>query len=91
VFPVVEYTQVGGHCAVTGGVVYRGSSVFFAGLYLFADYCSDRVWAIVNGEMVDYTNRLGGPAFEGIVAISEDGFGEAYITELNAGRVRRIR
>jgi hypothetical protein len=88
---VHEYTQVGGHCAVTGGVVYRGSSVFFAGQYLFADYCSGRVWSFDGDVATDVTSRFGGAAFEGIVAISEDGFGEVYLTELNAGRVRRIR
>ncbi|MBW3583678.1 MAG: PQQ-dependent sugar dehydrogenase [Euryarchaeota archaeon] len=44
-FPVVTYDRVDGNCAVTGGYVYRGSDVpALEGAYVFADYCSGRVW-----------------------------------------------
>ena len=44
VFPVTEYSHSFG-CAVIGGYVYRGSAITsLRGYYLFADYCSGRVW-----------------------------------------------
>ena len=34
-------------CSVTGGVVYRGSQLpWLDGAYLFADFCSGRLWAL---------------------------------------------
>ena len=47
--PVAEYGR-GLGCSVTGGVVYRGAAIpALAGRYLFADYCSGRVWALPPG------------------------------------------
>ena len=44
--PVAEYGRSLG-CSVTGGVVYEGlDAPSLAGSYLFADYCSGRVWAL---------------------------------------------
>ena len=38
-------------CSVTGGVVYRGSELpWLTGAYLFADFCTGRVWALQRGE-----------------------------------------
>jgi glucose/arabinose dehydrogenase len=88
-FPVTQYTHADG-CSVTGGVRFRGTSVIHTGKYFFADFCSGKVWTYVDGQTLEQTNALGGP-FPGLVAISEDGFGEVYLTELNAGRVRRLK
>ena len=49
--PLAEYGHDLG-CSVTGGVVYRGAELpWLQGAYLFADYCSGRVWALeqING------------------------------------------
>ena len=44
--PVLEYVHSSGNCSVTGGYVYRGSNVpDLVGRYLYADYCSGRIWA----------------------------------------------
>ena len=44
--PAAEYGR-GLGCSVTGGVVYRGEAIpALAGRYLFADFCSGRVWAM---------------------------------------------
>ena len=46
--PVDQYTHAGGNCAVTGGFVYRGTRIpCLAGYYLYADFCSRRVWAFI--------------------------------------------
>lgn len=45
--PVYEYAHDTGGCAVTGGVVYRGSAIpSLSGWYLFSDFCSGKVWAL---------------------------------------------
>ena len=47
VAPVAEYARSSGHCAVTGGYVYRGSDVpALRGFYLLGDYCSGRLWTL---------------------------------------------
>ena len=86
---MTQYTHSLG-CSITGGVVYRGSARILAGAYLFGDFCSGRVWALVDGMRVEMTEALGGP-FPGLVAISPDAFGEVYLTQLGMGRVLRIR
>ena len=46
VAPVASYGHDQG-CSVTGGAVYRGDAVpAIAGWYLYADFCSGRVWAL---------------------------------------------
>jgi glucose/arabinose dehydrogenase len=90
VFPIHDYAHSDVNCSsITGGVVFRGNSMFHHGKYFFGDYCTGQLWTYSNGEVRDRTLHFGGP-FAGIVAISEDGFGEVYITELDAGRIRRI-
>ena len=49
VLPVAEYdTHAGGSCPVTGGYVYRGAQFpWIQGLYFYGDYCSGRLWALM--------------------------------------------
>jgi glucose/arabinose dehydrogenase len=95
-FPFYEYaTHVDGTCAITGGVVYRGSVPFLRGAYLFADYCSNKIWSLggqaVSLQDLTYTLRpTNGGTTSGIVAFGEDGFGEVYHVSINNGRVYRI-
>ncbi len=44
--PILEYSHDNGNCSVTGGYVYRGRAIpDLAGLYLYGDFCSGRIWA----------------------------------------------
>src|SRR3954453_12185376 len=53
--PNAEYSHDGGNCSVTGGYVYRGpTQTQLTGLYVFADWCSGRIWTIPHdGRAVD--------------------------------------
>jgi glucose/arabinose dehydrogenase len=95
-FPFYEYpTHADGNCAITGGVVYRGSAHFPKGAYLFGDSCSNRIWAL-GGTFVglrDVTAMLAPTvgSISTLVAFGEDGFGEVYLVSLGSGLVFRIQ
>ena len=84
--PVAEYGHDLG-CSVTGGVVYRGGEVpSLAGSYLFADFCSARVWAlpVAGGEAVEVARSP-----RGVVSFGVDLRGEVYLLTF-AGPILRI-
>ncbi|MBX7043617.1 MAG: PQQ-dependent sugar dehydrogenase [Ignavibacteria bacterium] len=46
-FPVKVYQNIGSECSVTGGYVYRGQRrPELTGQYIYADYCSRKVWRL---------------------------------------------
>ena len=46
VFPAAQYTHDDG-CSITGGVVYRGTSVpELAGRYVYGDFCTGVLWSL---------------------------------------------
>jgi len=46
-FPVKEYVNGGSECSVTGGFVYRGiRRPELTGRYIYADYCSAKIWKL---------------------------------------------
>lgn len=76
--PIAEYDHSDG-CSVTGGYVYRGTAVpSLYGAYIFADFCSGRMWALRydgQGE-AGQTQISGFPTF--ITSFAEDLSGELY-------------
>ena len=44
--PILEFSSASGsgNCSVTGGYVYRGPISNLGGYYVYADYCSARIW-----------------------------------------------
>ncbi|BAS26741.1 hypothetical protein LIP_0884 [Limnochorda pilosa] len=58
--PVAEYpnrSEVG--CSITGGYVYRGEAIpELYGSYLFADYCTGRIWAMPAGPAGTYSEQM---------------------------------
>jgi glucose/arabinose dehydrogenase len=77
--PVTEYAHDLG-CSVTGGVVYRGERLpELQGIYLFGDYCSQRVWGLTRNAQGNWISSV---LFEGIGTITsfgEDEAGEVYL------------
>jgi hypothetical protein len=77
-------------CVVTGGYVYRGSAMLnLEGVYLFADYCSGRVWGLLR-DASDAWVRLD-PVETGlrISSFGEDAAGELYAVDIE-GAVYRL-
>jgi glucose/arabinose dehydrogenase len=86
--PVAFYTHNEG-CSVSGGVVYRGRALpALVGWYLYADFCSGRVWALSvdGGEPVQL---LGSDSGRSIASFGTDADGEVYLL-IHGGAVQKI-
>jgi len=87
--PVTEYGHDLG-CTVVGGYVYRGVKYpALAGAYLFADYCTGRIFAIDPTTDAFREPVEVGSTGNGISSFGEDASGELYVTQLN-GEVSRV-
>ncbi len=89
VLPVASYQHGADGCSITGGFVYRGKEFpGLAGVYLYGDYCSGRIWGL------DAANpgqpKLLAEAGAGLSSFGEDQAGELYVTDLSRGTVRRV-
>ncbi len=89
--PVAEYTHEEGGCSVTGGYVYRGEAApELQGVYLFADYCSGKLWGLgrdATGAWVMSKPMETGAA---VSSFGQGELGELYLTDLNSGTVYQI-
>jgi glucose/arabinose dehydrogenase len=88
--PIAEYARARPHCAVTGGYVYRGSRLpELNGVYLYGDYCSGQMWALMpeDGDWVSVQFMETG---RGISSFGEDAEGELYVVDHNGGSVYRL-
>jgi glucose/arabinose dehydrogenase len=88
--PVAEYDHRQG-CSVTGGYVYRGGEFpLLAGVYLFGDYCSGRIWGLAPG--VDGNWQVAQLAQAGLQLSSfgEDEAGELYLVDMGRGELFKL-
>jgi len=83
--PNAEYAHVDGNCSITGGYVYRGpTQTALVGLYVFADYCSGRIWTIPNnGLAVNTPETLRADTDLNITSFGESENGELYGVTIN--------
>jgi glucose/arabinose dehydrogenase len=93
VMPVHEYVHADGACSITGGFVYRGSSVpRLRGRYFFGDYCTGRVSSFVlrRGRAADLRphRRLTVPG--NLSSFGEGPRGELLLVSHNGGRIYRL-
>jgi glucose/arabinose dehydrogenase len=83
--PIFEYDHSGGRCSISGGVRARGAGAGpLAGSYVYGDYCTGQVWALlvdgegasitVNPEPVELTS-FG----ESVSAVTSDPDGAVYV------------
>ena len=80
--PVSEYSHADG-CSITGGYVYRGTKVpALVGRYVYADFCSGRVWSMRAGphpgDVREETSRLGTKLFN-VTSFGQGLGGELYV------------
>jgi len=83
-FPVFTYSHTGGNCSVSGGFVYRGGTYGnLYGKYIFADYCSGKIWATeqttpgtFNTVVLTQTTPV---LANSIVSFAQDNNGEMYV------------
>lgn len=80
--PVAQYTHSAG-CSVTGGYVYRGKRARgLIGRYVYADFCSGRVWSMRAGPrpggVREETGRLG-VRLSNVTSFGEGLAGDVYV------------
>ncbi|MBL8174988.1 MAG: PQQ-dependent sugar dehydrogenase [Bryobacterales bacterium] len=87
--PVAEYGR-GDGCSVTGGFVYRGRNApGLRGSYVYADYCSGKVWGLERSG-TQWVNRLLMTADAGITTFGEDEAGELFVGNAGTDTIYRI-
>lgn len=85
--PVAEYSHDDG-CSITGGYVYRGSRITdLFGLYLYADYCSGKLWAMTTQGGV-HQSRLLLDSDLNVSSFGEGNDGEVYVIDHQGGIYR---
>ena len=89
VMPVAEYSHSQG-CSVSGGYVYRGSMPEWQGIYLYGDYCSGLIWALMSSNNTWQSQVLFETDFR-ISSFGENAAGEIYLTDLQGGVYRLDR
>jgi uncharacterized repeat protein (TIGR03806 family) len=88
--PVVDYDHSVGN-SITGGYVYRGSALpALAGVYLFADYGSGRIWRLVDNGSGGYSSQELLDTSLGIASFGQGNDGELYVVDLNGGGLYKI-
>lgn len=90
--PLFAYRHEQGRCSITGGYVYRGTSIpALAGAYLYGDYCSGEVFAIrteKGGQVAGDPWRILKTEAR-ISSFGEDEQGEVYLVD-HRGAVYRL-
>ncbi|MGQ9765994.1 MAG: PQQ-dependent sugar dehydrogenase [Anaerolineae bacterium] len=88
--PVVDYAHAGNGCSITGGYVYRGAaSPALAGIYLYGDYCSGKIWGLAR-EGDGWRSALLLESGLNISSFGEDEAGELYVVDLRGGVYRVV-
>ncbi len=93
--PVYEYKHPIGF-SVTGGYVYHGPASGLEGAYIFGDYVTSKIFALLPGsshaEAVDITDRIVNSAglIENISSFGLDAQGRLYVVDLVTGSIDRL-
>ncbi len=88
--PVLTYSHSFG-CSITGGFVYRGTAVpALVGQYLYADFCSGRIWAAQRAGAGPWVPAELGATGYAITTFGEDEAGELYFANYATGDIYRF-
>ena len=86
--PVAEYSHAEGS-AITGGYVYRGSSIpALNGRYVFGDSGSQRIWHIASDTPPTLPVTTGFASGQPMSSFAQDHQGEIYVVSLSSGLYR---
>lgn len=86
VAPTAQYDHSNGRCSITGGYVYRGSSIpALQGRYIYADFCTGEIFSLQGT-----TQTVLLDAGFNILSFGEDVNGELLVTGAN-GNVYRVQ
>jgi len=80
--PVLDYDHSNGACSVTGGYVYRGTSIQgLTGTYFYADFCARwiRSFRVSNGQATELTEWTTLMPSSTVASFGQDANGELYI------------
>jgi glucose/arabinose dehydrogenase len=89
-WPIVEYPHSEG-CAVTGGFVYRGSTMpEWQGVYFYGDYCSGTVWGLIPTGQGQWQSKSLFPTGARITTFGVDESGEIYLSDYQSGTILRL-
>ncbi len=88
--PIIEYDHTVG-CSITGGYRYRGTRIQdLFGVYLYADYCTGRIWGATGDGNEDWmVTELLDADFR-IPTFGEDETGEIYVADYRSGTIYQI-
>ncbi|MDO8549843.1 MAG: PQQ-dependent sugar dehydrogenase [Ignavibacteria bacterium] len=90
IYPVWEYPH-SPECSVSGGFVYRGpNQPGLIGKYIYADYCSDKIWALTYDGVNPPTNQLLVTATGSPTSFGVDQVNELYICTFGGGRIYKF-
>jgi glucose/arabinose dehydrogenase len=83
--PVAEYDYDDGDCAIIGGEVYRGTAYpNLVGMYLYADWCTGRIWGLTRiGEV--WTSTLLADTSYAITTFGQGEDGNIYLASTSDG------
>ncbi|MEO8393201.1 MAG: PQQ-dependent sugar dehydrogenase [Chloroflexota bacterium] len=89
--PVAEYPHMVG-CAVSGGYVYRGTSLpELQGIYIFGDYCTGHTWSLFRSASGTWTVTPFIDTGRTISSFGEDEQGELYLVDFKGTILRLAR
>lgn len=90
--PIAEYSHSQGGCSVTGGHIYRGTSLpELQGVYFFGDYCSGIIWSLIRNDSGAWEQSEFMNTDFSISSFGEDVAGELYMVDHGGGVYRLTR
>jgi glucose/arabinose dehydrogenase len=80
--PIFDYVHKDGNCSITGGYVYHGRQApSLTGKYIYADYCTGKIWALSERSPGQWNNEEIINTHFPISSFGEDDDGELYVVQ----------
>jgi glucose/arabinose dehydrogenase len=89
--PIYDYDHSAGDETVIGGHVYHGQKISaLAGIYVFGDFISGRLWTLTESGPIWTRTLLLSTAANDLSAIGQDQNGELYVVRYLSGMIERL-